>query len=294
MPQFFLNKRLIVLLVGIIILVALIGFSLKEDRNLSWQEKFIQDSIGLVQKVFHQPAQYIAGFFENLNHLKNTYEENELLRKQLNNYIQLEEKLQELEQENRQLKEELKLSADNDIRKYKSIQGTVIARNPDRWHDYIKIDKGEQHGIKKDMAVITAKGLIGKVKNTSEFTSTVQLLSASDRKNRISAMVHTNNGKVFGLIVGYSEQENALEMNIIESNAQIKENQIVATSGLGGVFPEGLVIGKVKKVELDSYGLTKIAYITPSADFYDIDRVMIIERVLPTVDINQLEEEEDS
>lgn len=291
MPRFFLNKRLIILLVGIIILVALIGFSIREDRNLTWHEKFIQDSIGVVQKIFHQPAQSIAGFFENVNDLKNTYEENKLLRSRLANYMQLEEKLQALEEENRELKEELNLSKDNDLRKYKTIEGIIIARNPDQWHEYIKINKGEQHGVKKDMAVMTPKGLIGKVKSTSPFTSTVQLLSATDRKNRISAMVHTDKGNVFGLIAGYSKQEEALEMKIIESDAEIKEKQIVATSGLGGVFPEGLPIGKVKKVELDSYGLTKVAYITPSADFEDIRHVMIVERSLPTVDPEEMEED---
>jgi rod shape-determining protein MreC len=93
MPQFLLNKRLILLLVGVIILVALIGFSLKDERNLSWPEQFIKDTTGLVQSVFHRPAQYVAGFFENIQELKNTYKENEILRSQLNQYMQLKERM---------------------------------------------------------------------------------------------------------------------------------------------------------------------------------------------------------
>jgi rod shape-determining protein MreC len=143
------------------------------------------------------------------------------------------------------------------------------------------------------MAVITAKGLIGKVKSTSQFTSTIQLLSAPDRENRISAVVTTDNGKVFGLIEGYDKDTKALEMKIIETDTEVKEKQMVSTSGMGGVFPEGLLIGEVMKVEPDSYGLTKIAYVQPAADFYDIDRVMVVKREAPIIDLNDLTNKEE-
>jgi len=293
MPQFLLNKRLILLLAGVIILVALIGFSLKKDRNLSWPEEFVKDTTGFIQSVFYRPAQFVAGFFENVNDMLNTYEENEILRSQLNQYMHLEERLQSLKQENERLKEELDLINEGDLRRYESIRGTVIARNPDQWNELIIIDKGELHGVQKDMAVITAKGLIGKVKSTSQFTSTIQLLSSPDRENRISAVITIDDGKVFGLIEGYDEDLKALKMRIIESDAETKEGQIVTSSGLGGIFPEGLIIGQVLKVEPDAYGLANIAYVKPSADFYDIKRVMVVKRDMPIIELNELAEEEE-
>ena len=69
MPQFFLNKRLIILLVSMIILVALIGFSLKEREELTWPEQFIKDTTGWAQTLVSRPANYIAGFFENVKDL---------------------------------------------------------------------------------------------------------------------------------------------------------------------------------------------------------------------------------
>ena len=60
MPQFFFNKRLIVLLVSIIILVALIGFSLNGRKTITWPEQFVKDTVGLVQSTAHKPAQYVA------------------------------------------------------------------------------------------------------------------------------------------------------------------------------------------------------------------------------------------
>ncbi|MBO1514767.1 rod shape-determining protein MreC [Metabacillus bambusae] len=309
MPQFFLNKRLILLLVSIIFLVALIGFSLKEDRKLTWPEQFLQDSVGVFQSIFHKPALYISGFFENVSDLKNTYEENELLKSRLDEYMQLEADLQEYKVENEKLLAELGNVAN--LREYNPIFSTVVGRNPDRWYDYISIDKGAQDGIEPNMAVVTAQGLVGKVKSTSQFTSTVQLLSATDLKNRISAevqpaevKVESENSdeenkqtgeKVMGLIEGYDEDKGALLLRRIESDVKLVEGQKVITSGKGEVFPEGILIGEIIEIEPDSYGLEQMAYVKPSANFYDIDRVWVAERVAESEDpVEVLNEEEES
>ncbi|SFA38797.1 rod shape-determining protein MreC [Parageobacillus thermantarcticus] len=274
MPQFFLNKRLILLLVSIIILVALIGFSLK-DRELTWPEQFVKDTTGFVQLIFHKPAQFVAGFFENVNDIRNTYKENKLLKARLEEYVTLETQVQTLKKENERLR--ALLNKKESLRDFIPIQATVIGRNPDRWQETIIVNKGEQHGVKKDMAVITPEGLVGKVQHASQFTSTVQLLSALDQKNRISAYVQGNEN-VFGLIEGYDEKRRALLLKRIPFDAKIEKKQKVLTSGLGGVFPKGLLIGEVMEVVPDQYGLTKMVYVKPAANFYDIDDVIIVKR----------------
>jgi rod shape-determining protein MreC len=276
MPQFFLNKRLIVLLVSIIFLVALIGFSLKDRQKLTWPEQFIKDTTGFVQFIFHKPAQFVAGFFENINDLKYTYKENKILKERLEEYAVLEAKVQELEKENARLREFL--DKKESLRDFEPIQATVVGRNPDRWEELIIVNKGERHGVTKDMAVITpSKALVGKVQHVSPFTATIQLLSASDQKNRISAFVQGEEN-AFGLIEGYDEKRKALLLRRIPFDAKIKEKQKVLTSGLGGVFPKGLVIGEVIEVEPDEYGLTQMAYVKPYANVYDIDDVIIAKR----------------
>src|SRR5690606_39650661 len=104
MPQFFMNKRLIILLIGIILLVALIGFSLRERDNLSWPEQFIKDTAGFVQQIFAKPAQSVAGFVNNIQDLIHTYEENKVLKSRLDEYAQLKVELDRLEKENEDLK----------------------------------------------------------------------------------------------------------------------------------------------------------------------------------------------
>ena len=76
MPQFFMNKRLIILLVSIIILVALIGFSLSDRNKLTWPEQFVKDTTGWVQTLVSRPAHFVVGFVDNVKSLQDTYKEN--------------------------------------------------------------------------------------------------------------------------------------------------------------------------------------------------------------------------
>ncbi|MCG3085988.1 rod shape-determining protein MreC [Anoxybacillus sp. LAT_35] len=275
MPKFFLNKRLIILLVSIMVLVALIGFSLKERNELSWMEKFVKDTVVFMQSIVHKPAQFVAGFFENVNDLRHTYEENKRLKEHLEQYVLLQSEVESLKKENERLRE--LLNKKESLRDFVAIQATVIGRNPERWEETLIVNKGSQHGVEKNMAVITPQGLIGKVRSVSPFSATVQLLSAKDRQNRISAFIQGDEN-VFGLIEGYDEERETLLLKRIPYDAKIEKGQRVFTSGLGGIFPKGLFIGEVEEVVADEYGLTQIAYIKPAANFYDIDDVIIVKR----------------
>lgn len=295
MPQFFSNKRLMFLLLSVIILVAMIGYSLRDDRTSSWPEKFISDTTGLFQNIFHTPAQFIAGFFENVNDLRNTYKENERLRSKLDEQTQYETRIQQLEIENQELKEEI--GRKETLEDYTSIPATMIARNPEMWYNRIFINKGSNQGVEKNMAVITSKGLIGKIISVDNFKSTVQLLSDPDRRNLVAAQVIEKDSAklvVYGLIRGYDREKKALMFEIEpEDNKEIKKGDIVQTSGTGGVMPPNLPIGEVIDVQPDSYGLIKIAYVKPAADFYDIGNVIVVDRTADTADPNDLSSEEE-
>lgn len=291
MPQFFLNKRLIILLVSIIILVALIGFSLKEREELTWPEQFIKDTVGWGQTLVSRPAHYIAGFFENVRDLQNTYEENKDLKSKLNELAQLKAEVQSIKEENDELRDILdKQEALSD---YEPIQATVIGRNPDRWDELLIINKGSTSGVEKNMSVITSTGLIGKVKNSRQFTSTVQLLTSNDATNRVAAEV-VGDVTYYGQIEGYDREKEMLLLKRIPYEAKIKKDQIVQTSGMGGVFPSQLVIGTVEEVVPDEFGLTQTAYVKPGANFYDIENVMVVKRSMIQPELQDMLGEEEN
>ncbi|PLR93720.1 rod shape-determining protein MreC [Bacillus sp. T33-2] len=281
MPQFFLNKRLIILLVSIIILVALIGFSLREREQLTWPEQFVKDTAGWVQSLVSRPARYIAGFVENLQDLQNTYDENKELKKRLDDIARLEARVHSLEKDNKELQEILDVK--ESLADYEPKQATVIGRSPDHWHELLIINKGKSNGVKQNMAVMTPGGLIGKVKSATTFTATVQLLSSMDPKNRISAVIQgeTPEERHFGTIEGFDKNDELLLLKGIPYDVKVTKGQNVVTSGLGGVFPKDLPVGTVVKTVPDEYGLNQTAYVQPGADFYDIEHVMVVKRQMP-------------
>jgi rod shape-determining protein MreC len=276
----FRKKRLFTILIGIIILVVLIGYSLRDRTNLTTGEQFVSDIIGMVQNVISTPVKYVTNIFDNIDDIRNTYDENQLLREKLAQYKGLIYEVQELKEENKELRDIVD-KADT-IRSYNPIHATVTARSPERWIDQVTINKGSLAGVKENMAVITAEGMVGKIQSVSKLTSTVQLLTGFDEFNRISATISRKDGNdIFGLIEEYDDKTNSLFLRIIEeSDKDLKEGELVVSSGMGGVFPAGLPIGTVKEVVPDQYGLTRTALVEPAANMYDINNVIVVDRVL--------------
>lgn len=276
----FRKKRLFTILIGIIILVALIGFSLKDRANLSTGEQFVSDIIGMAQNAISIPIKYVTNIFGNIDDIRDTYDENQILREKLAEYKGLIYEVQELKAEN----EELRALVDkaDSLRSYNPIHATVTARSPERWIDQVTIDKGTLAGVKENMAVITAEGMVGKIQSASKLTSTVQLLTGFDEFNRISATISREEGNdIFGLIEEYDKETDSLLFKIIEeSDKDLKEGELVVSSGMGGIFPAGLPIGTVKEVIPDQYGLTRTALVEPAANMYEINNVVVVERLI--------------
>ena len=275
MPRFFSNKRMILLLVGVIVLVALISFSLKDRQNASLPEQIVNDVVGFGQSIFSKPAHYMTGVIGNIDGILNTYEENKQLKMRLSEYASNQAKLMDIQAENERLLGII--GKEDDLRAYEPVHATVISRNPDQWEEKIIIDKGEVHGIKKNMAVMTATGLIGKVVLVNQFTSTVELLSTENRNFRVASVIPGKEA-AFGLIEGYDRERSELIMKRIDSSFDIEVGQQVISSGLGGIFPKGLLIGEVTEISTDDYGLTKLVYIRPAAEFTMLDHVMVAKR----------------
>ncbi|TKI56436.1 rod shape-determining protein MreC [Brevibacillus antibioticus] len=282
--SFFGNKRLIIVLVGLVLLISVVGFTSRERVSLTWPEMFFKDTFSVVQGFFYRPAQAVSGFFQEIEEAYGVYEENKALKAGLDQYASLSAELHTLKAENDRLRE--MLQAKDSLKSYRLRYAEVVARNPDTWNNVITIDKGMKHGIKKDMAVITAKGMIGRVQSVANFSATVELLTSYERRDHISADILTqqvvNGNAVFrpisGVIEEYDAQKRLLVMRKIPWGQAIKKDQQVISSGLGGVVPRNLPIGYIVRVEPDDYGLTQTAYIQPSADFSQLNEVMVVER----------------
>lgn len=289
----FRNKRLFILLIAIVLLLGLIGLTLKDRENISAPEQFIQDSVAWAQKLVNIPIIYVTDVISNIKEFKNTYEENQIFKEKISEYKTLIYDMQELKKENEELRKALDKT--ESIRDFNPIQATVTSRSPEKWVEQVTINKGEKDGIKPNMAVITADGMIGKIQSVAQFTSTIQLLTGFDEFNRISASISQDKEKeIFGLIEKYDEKTHSLFFRIIEQSDQnVEKGDLVVSSGLGGLFPAGLPIGTVKEVVPDQYGLTSTALVKPAADMYSINHVIVVDRSLvEKEDIPDKKEEE--
>nr|WP_275446325.1 rod shape-determining protein MreC [Paenibacillus sp. ACRSA] len=274
------NKRLFVLLVGLVTFIALMGFTLGPRTALSWPEKFLKDSVGFVQYVFYKPASYVAGFFKDVSNMRAVYSENEELRIALGHYTRDRLKYNDMEQVNKQLQEALNFTDEQKNRyNYGSRIAQVISANSDPNSRTINIDIGENAGIQPGMAVTSQQGLVGVVSHVSSYTSTVNLLTsmdANDPNSNAIAATAVGKEKVFGMIESYDPKTGMLKMTKIAEDSNIKEGDEIISSGIINNFPKYMRIGKVESVEKSEFGLTSTATIEPYASFLDWKELIVI------------------
>ena len=165
---------------------------------------------------------------------------------------------------------------------FNTIHATIISRNVEYWFNTITINKGSVDGIMVDMAVVDNEGLIGRISNVTKNASTVKLITTNDIKNKISAVIRNKDEKIYGIISGYEADNNLLYLTI-NDNANILKNSKVETTGMGGVFPRGILIGKVFDVIKKDDGITNIVRIKPSSNIEGERYVSILQRKKTTV-----------
>lgn len=258
------------------------GLSLDDRVKTTWPEKFITDVVSWTQGLLYKPAAKIAGFFEDIRNLKQVYEENKVLKHTLALYARDRALLNTLEYENERLMEMLNFTeAQKKLNNYTWHVAQVVAYSTDPYNHTLRINLGAQDGIVDNMAVATTQGLIGRTIRVSEFHSIVQLISNIDEQtNDTKAIAATVEGKEhvsYGIIEKYDPEEGVLYMTKISQDDPLAVNDIVVTSGLGQVFPKGIVIGTVVERDVGEYGITHVAKIKPAAELGRIREVFVIE-----------------
>lgn len=267
---------LIMIIIIVIIILAIFSFTLKEDRQLNKFESLIKDTVTGVQKVVTSPFNWIFTKIDDYKELINIREKYQKLLPEVDRIDSLTTENIELRKQLEAMKEELDIKYT--INQYEYLNATVISRNISYWYNTITIDKGTYNGVETNMVVVNSDGLIGKVVSTTTFTSDVKLLTTSDTNNKISVAISNGSNKLYGLIKDYNYNTNSLEVEGISNTETVSIGDSVYTSGLGGVFPSGILIGKVTEITTDEYDLAKIINVSPIADFDNINYVAILKR----------------
>lgn len=272
------NKRYIVLIV-LLVIALMFGIttkSVKENRNLTFLEKVIKDSTTFVMKIAYKPIGFVKEKIKESDEKENIYKKYKKLKKKEDKIDTYIARIKELEDEVDTLKKSLDLNST--LSSYKKVNATVINRNVGSWYNTLTIDKGSKSGIKNGMAVVVSEGLIGKIINVSNFSSTVKLLSTDELSNKISVKINSGDKSIYGLLSKYDGEKGAYLIEGISDSSEIKEDSEVVTTGLSEIFPSGILIGKVKKIVYDEYELAKVVMVTPSVNFNDLSIVTVLKR----------------
>lgn len=259
-----------------IILIIIIGITANGRDNITAIENIIGKIITPVQKLFYNTGQAVENTFESVENIGSLKEENETLKKEIAKLEELNTKYEDIIMRSDFLKNEANLK---DNSKYTFISSQVIGKDPGNWFDRFIIDKGANDGVKKGDPVIQAieidedvviEGLIGRIIEVGDNWSKV--ISIIDEGSNVSfKSIRTQNG---GIIQGSLEGE--ASGYLFDTKSDIVEGDKLLTSGLGGVFIDGLYIGEIKSIEKKDEELIQRIKIKPAIDFKNIYKVYII------------------
>ncbi len=249
-------------------------FAVPDSLSQQWKDK----TLGMVSPLLKSIA-WLRTQFEGVTYDLKTIDQMrvELVRLQAENgRLTVEnETFRNLEKENQELKRALKFAQSTTFR---LLVARVIAREPSSWWRYITIDRGSEDGITIDHAVVSTGGLVGKIASVTPGTAKVVLLG--DENCRVSATLEGTNEQ--GIVVGEVTELGGVQcrMTFISKTAAIEIGQRVYTSGLGGVFPQGILIGEVIDMvasqKTSGFGLYQEVIIDPSAELSNIHEVFVV------------------
>ena len=239
------------IILGVIAFFVMIGILLRSMSG-SVTSNIGYDVVTMLKyALIDYPTETVKNLFSDFANLWSVNEENDRLRYELSKNPSYKAKYVNEKQKNAELEEALGIKTSDDT--YKRTWAKVILRDQATWNNEITIDKGSKEGIKAGMAVESTNGMVGKIKSVSAHTSVVKLLTSEDKLNSAS-----------------------IKILLFDDSSEIKKGMQVVTSGKGGGYPSGLLIGTVDSVQALSNQTGQTIYVRPIDDFQTFSIVSVI------------------
>jgi len=221
---------------------------------------------------FTKVGEGITGFSLYFKTLEELRDENAALRAELEGYKSLVYDAELIKEENEFYSNYLGIKEEHIDFLFEN--ATVVGREATNYRTVVTLSKGSLHGIEVNMPVITEEGLIGHITEVGSTWSKAEILTESS--SAVGAYIERSG--TLGVVEGTYElrAEGLCRMVYIEADADIRVGDKVLSSGIGEVYPRGLLIGKVTEVSRDERTRTLVATVEPAADLGSISKVMII------------------
>jgi len=229
-----------------------------------------------VRNGIYEVSAFISRSVLSIKELSNLRKEHADLLKQLDRFEELERSNAEIYQENIRLKEQLDFAR---TLRYRRIPAQISGRDPNNLFSAIVINKGSYSGVKNDMTVVAwqngTQALVGKVIQTGAFESLV--MPVFDVNSLVSCRFSVS--RFEGIVEGQGNSESVLIMRFVPRRArdEINIGDIVITSGMGGIYPSGINMGRVSGINILEYETTLEVEIMPMIDFSRLEYIFVIE-----------------
>lgn len=257
-------KKRLLLFFFIIISLGLMTYQSKKEHLLPL--RFLNNALTNLHSIVNYVRDTAASPFKRMLIRE---EENTRLKAELKRLHEEQQKYQEILLANRRLKELLSLKEKE--HGYVTT-ARVIARGTDQWSNTFILDKGRSDGVTKDMTAITPKGLVGKIVGISTSSSSLLLLTDLN----FSVAVRLQESRREGIVSGTGLRK--CQLKYIPLDEDVKAGVAVITSGLDSLFPQGVPVGYVSKVDRKGTGLFQNIEVTPFEDNAEVEEVAIIKR----------------
>jgi rod shape-determining protein MreC len=241
-----------------------------------FQAPVSSQTVSLVLSPFQQVISWVGGQLDyvtsNIWDLATVHEQNKMLRNEVEQLRVQNLQASEAMAENERLRALIgyrQMATQFDL-----VAARVIGRESATWSRMIVINRGKKDGVDVDMAVVTEKGLVGHVVEAGWNSSKVQLIM--DPRSSVGTLVQRAESRVAGIVQGDMDNPTMPQMVNIPKNADVVEGDVIVTSGFGGRYPKGLVVGLISSLQNDEGGLLKIGLIEPAVDFQKLEDVMVI------------------
>jgi len=255
-----------ILLLFFFIFLSLFLLALSPERQSSIKHKIMLVLAPFQRTAFNIDSNLSALKKKELN-IEELRKENQRLSEELSSLVIEKNLSKELERENKRLRE---LLAFERKLPFKLTPAQIIGRDSTNWNKVIFINKGSVSGLKNGFPVITPEGLVGQIIETTPHQSKV--MTILDNNSRVAALVEQS--RVQGVICGTNDS--FCQLNYISLREQINEKDSVISSGQGGVFPKGLLIGKVSSVKKKETDLFQKIKVSPAVNLSRLEEIMVI------------------
>ncbi len=241
-----------------------------------FQAPVSSQAVSLVLSPFQQVTAWVANEVHYVTgavwEMATLYEQNKMLRSEVEQLRGINLQANEALAENERLRK--MIGYQQAARQFDLVTARVIGRESDTWSRMIVIDRGTMNGIANDMPVVTPQGLVGRVVEAGLNSSKVQLIL--DPRSSVGTIVQRAESRVTGIVQGDMDNPTMPQMVNIPKNADVVEGDVIVTSGFGGVYPKGIIVGLVSSLKNDDGGLLKIGVLEAAVDFQKLEDVMVI------------------